>query len=84
MLVHWKYALNQQVLAKLEKGGHLTPVKLAALDEMTAEERQAHANEVVDTLEAAKEIKALYVIFKDMMSDARDFQPGRYKRGNRQ
>src|ERR1035441_9740776 len=59
-LIHWKYHLNEWVIAGLEGDGYLDPEKIVERDRMRLKDRYAYANAAVDLWERNGFIKSLY------------------------
>ncbi|KAI9646555.1 hypothetical protein NHQ30_004550 [Ciborinia camelliae] len=71
-LIHLKYALNQWVIGSLESQGQLTIEKLAKRDKMSAKKRHKEVIGIVDKWKEEKEIKELYVIWKQQLETAQN------------
>lgn len=71
-LHHWRYALNQSVLAWLAAEGHLDPAKIVERDNLRQKKRQKATNRIVDGMEATGVVKMLYKQFKENLAAARD------------
>lgn len=57
----------------------MTQRKIARRDASSEEEREAYADEIVQTLIDDGTINSLYREFKDMMETARSYEPRRYR-----
>ena len=79
-LYHWRYALNQNVLAWLMSEGYMTPEKIVERDNMRQKKRQKIANRIVDGMETNGIMKELYRQFKENLAAARDSRPRRFGR----
>lgn len=77
--IHWKYSLNDAVGDILQNGGHMTERKIARRDASSEEERVAYADKVVQTWIDDRTIHSLYREFKEMMENARAYEPRRYR-----
>ena len=71
-LYHWRYALNQSVLAWLAAEGHLSPAKIVGRDNLRQKKRQKATNKIVDGMEETGVMKMLYKHFKEGLAAARD------------
>ena len=71
-LRHWRYALNQTVLAWLAAEGYLTPAKIVERESLRQKKRQKATNKIVDGMEAAGVMQMLYKQFKENLAAARD------------
>jgi hypothetical protein len=71
--------LNEAVGEILQNGGHMTQRRIARRDASSEEEREAYADQVVQTLIDDGTINGLYREFKDMMETARSYEPRRYR-----
>ncbi len=71
-LRHWRYALNQSVLAWLAAEGYLSPAKIVERDSLRQKKRQKATNRIVDGMEYTGVMKMLYKQFKENLAAARD------------
>ena len=71
-LHHWRYALNQTVLAWLAAEGYLTAAKIVERESLGQKKRQKMTNKTVDGMEDAGVMKMLYKQFKENLAAARD------------
>ena len=71
-LHHWRYALNQSVLAWLAAEGYLSPAKIVERDSLRQKKRQKATNRIVDGMENTGVMKMLYKQFKENLAAARD------------
>lgn len=71
-LHHWRYALNQIVLAWLVAEGHLAPAKIVERENLRQKKRQKVTNKIVDGMEDTGVMKMLYKQFKENLAAARD------------
>ena len=71
-LRHWRYALNQTVLAWLAAEGYLTPAKIVERENLRQKKRQRMTNKIVDGMEDTGVMKMLYKQFKENLAAARD------------
>ncbi|KAF6222320.1 hypothetical protein HO133_001406 [Letharia lupina] len=81
-LHHWRYALNQGVLAWLAAEGHLSPAKIVERDNLRQKKRQKATNKVVDGMKDTGVMKMLYKQFKENLAAARDAKPERFTNGH--
>jgi hypothetical protein len=73
-LIHWKFHLNEWVVAALEGEGELTAKKLQEREDMTAKKRTKYANRLVDRWEQEGQIKSLHGDFKRQLNTARELK----------
>ena len=71
-LHHWRYALNQAVLAWLAAKRYLSPAKIVERDNLSKKKRQKATNKIVDGMEDTGVMKMLYRQFKENLAAARD------------
>lgn len=71
-LHHWRYALNQTVLAWLAAEGYLAPTKIVEREKLSQKKRQKATNKIVDGMEDRGVMKLLYKQFKENLAAARD------------
>lgn len=71
-LHHWRYALNQNVLAWLAAKGHLSPAKIVERENLRQKKRQKAANKIVDGMENTGVMRMLFKQFKENLAAARD------------
>lgn len=81
-LHHWRYALNQTVLAWLAAEGHLAPTKIVEREKLRQKKRQKATNKIVDGMEDTGVMKMLYKQFKENLAAARDAKPERFSNGH--
>lgn len=81
-LQHWRYALNQSVLAWLAAEGHLDAAKIVERDNLRQKKRQKATNKIVDGMEDTGVMKMLYKQFKENLAAARDAKPERFSNGH--
>lgn len=70
VLAHWKYDLNQWVVDYLQDEGYLTAGSIVERDSWSTRKRQKFANQLVDDMESAGEVKRLYSDFKTQIEEA--------------
>lgn len=77
-LTHWKYHLNESVLAYLEKQGVLSAEAIVARENMNKKKREKEAEAIVDSMGEIGKIEELWKDFQNDLNDARlgmeDFQ----------
>lgn len=78
-LLHWRFHLNEWVLDWLRSEGHTSPAKILERESWTTKRRREYANAVVDAMEEAGEIAALWRDFKINLDEARDYRGGRFR-----
>lgn len=78
-LLHWRFHLNEWVLDWLRSAGHTAPAKIVEREAWTTKRRREYANGVVDAMEEAGEIAALWRDFKLNLDEARDYRGGRFR-----
>ena len=71
-LHHWRYALNQAVLAWLSAERYLAPAKIVERENLRQKKRQKATNKIVDGMEDTGVMKMLYKQFKENLAAARD------------
>ena len=82
-LTHWKYHLNQQLLAHLEEQGVLSPEAIVSRDKMSHRRREKEAERIVDEMRDTGVTDGLWSEFKDDLEDARCGMEGHERRGGR-
>ena len=82
-LTHWKYHLNESILAYLEEQGVLSAEAIVARDKMKHKKREKEAEAVVDSMEEIGKIEELWKDFQNDLDDARLGMEDYQKRGGR-
>jgi Domain of unknown function (DUF4211) len=82
-LTHWKYHLNESVLAYLEEQGVLSAEAIVARDKMNHRKRDKEAEAVVDSMEETGKIEGLWRDFQNDLDDARLGMEDYQKQGGR-
>ncbi|KAI0995839.1 hypothetical protein K3495_g12342 [Podosphaera aphanis] len=77
-LIHWKFFLNEWVISELLQQGHLKLEEVSKRDRMSLEERNQHANLIIDAWEANGTIPSLYQNWKITRIEASRFK-NKYK-----
>ena len=70
-LHHWRFQLNQNILAWLGENGHLAAGKVVQRENWSRKKREKYANKIVDGMNESGEMKAMYRIFKRDLEAAR-------------
>ena len=82
-LTHWKFHLNESILAYLEEQGVLSPDSIVARDKMNHKKREKTAEAIVDSMEETGKIEELWKDFQNDLDDARLGMEDYQKRGGR-
>lgn len=82
-LTHWKYHLNESVLAYLEEQGTLSADAVVARDKMKHKKREKQAEATIDSMEETGKIEELWRDFQNDLDDARLGMEDYQKRGGR-
>jgi hypothetical protein len=79
-LIHWRHALNEVVTEKLEKAGHLTDERIARRLAASPDRRWKKADKLFQEWKTEGRVDRLWLDFKKMMEEARNYEPKRYGR----
>ncbi len=82
-LTHWKYHLNESILAYLEEQGMLSAEAIVARDKMKHKRREKQAEAIIDSMEEIGKIEELWRDFQNDLDDARLGMEDYQKRGGR-
>ena len=82
-LTHWKYHLNEFILAYLEEQGTLSAEAIVARDNMKHKKREKQAEAIIDSMEEVGKIEELWRDFQNDLDDARLGMEDYQKRGGR-
>jgi hypothetical protein len=82
-LVHWKWHLNEKLMAYLESQGVLSPESIIAREKMNKKQREKQAVEIVDELEDTGLVDEFWGDFQNDLSDARLGMTDYEKKGGR-
>jgi hypothetical protein len=82
-LTHWRFHLNQRLLAYLEEQGVLSAEQIIARDKKNHTKREREAEMIVDTMRDTGIVDDLWREFKNDMDDARIGMDGFEKKGGR-
>lgn len=82
-LTHWKYHLNESLMAYLEEQGVLSAEAIVARDKMNKKQREREAENIVDTMEETGVISAMWADFENDLNDARLGMEDFEKKGGR-
>ncbi|KIW20952.1 hypothetical protein PV08_01531 [Exophiala spinifera] len=70
-LTHWKYHLNESLMAYLEEQGVLSADAIVARDKMNKKKREKQAEGIVDSMQETGVIADLWADFENDLNDAR-------------
>ncbi|KAJ9644970.1 hypothetical protein H2204_001432 [Knufia peltigerae] len=70
-LTHWKYHLNESLMAYLEEQGVLSADAVVARDKMNKKQREKQAESIVDSMQETGVIADLWADFENDLNDAR-------------
>ncbi len=82
-LTHWKYHLNESLMAYLEEQGVLSAEAIIARDKMNHKKREKQAENVVDEMQETGVIAELWANFENDLNDARLGMEDYEKKGGR-
>ncbi|KAI1608122.1 hypothetical protein EDD36DRAFT_105981 [Exophiala viscosa] len=82
-LTHWKYHLNESLMAYLEEQGVLSADAIVARDKMNKKKREKEAENVVDSMEEIGVIGEMWKDFENDLNDARLGMEDFEKKGGR-
>lgn len=70
-LTHWKYHLNESLMAYLEEQGVLSTDAIVARDKMNKKKREKQAESIVDSMQETGVIADFWADFENDLNDAR-------------
>jgi hypothetical protein len=82
-LTHWKYHLNDNLMAYLEEQGVLSPESIVARERLNKKKREREAENIVDSMQETGMIADLWADFENNLNDARLGMEDFEKRGGR-
>ncbi|OCT45276.1 hypothetical protein CLCR_05594 [Cladophialophora carrionii] len=82
-LTHWKYRLNESLMAYLESQGVLSADAIVAREKMNKKKREKEAENIVDSMEETGVIDTFWKDFENDLNDARLGMEDFEKRGGR-
>jgi len=82
-LTHWKYHLNESLMAYLEEQGVLSAEAIVAREKLNKKMREKEAEAIVDNMEETGMIAAFWSNFKNDLEDARLGMEGYERKGGR-
>ncbi|KIV87775.1 hypothetical protein PV11_03297 [Exophiala sideris] len=82
-LTHWKYHLNESLMAYLEEQGVLSADAIVARDKMNKKKREKEAENIVDSMEEIGVIGEMWKDFENDLNDARLGMEDFEKKGGR-
>jgi hypothetical protein len=82
-LTHWKYHLNESVMAYLEEQGVLSAEAIIARDKLSNKKREKEAETIVDTMQQTGVIAEFWAEFENDLNDARLGMEDYDKKGGR-
>lgn len=82
-LTHWKYHLNDNLMAYLEEQGVLSPEAIVARERLNKKKREREAENIVDIMQETGMIADLWADFENNLNDARLGMEDFEKRGGR-
>ncbi|EXJ56016.1 hypothetical protein A1O7_08947 [Cladophialophora yegresii CBS 114405] len=82
-LTHWKYHLNESLMAYLESQGVLSAEAIVAREKMNKKKREKEAENIVDSMEETGVIDTFWKEFENDLNDARLGMEDFEKRGGR-
>ncbi|KAF2421566.1 hypothetical protein EJ08DRAFT_492612 [Tothia fuscella] len=75
-LQHWRYHLNEHIVAYLTEQRYLTSAKIVKRDGQSTKQRRKEANKIVDEMWASGKIRGIYDEFRSEINWAREAKSG--------